>query len=275
MSEKRTAVIGLGLIGSLWAENYKASGALCASWNRSTKPELDLMQTSLEECAANAEILQLCLYDAVSVNEVLDRLEPFLKPKHYILQSSTIDSESATLISERVEKMGVHYLESPFTGSQPAAEERKTVFFLGGREEDMDAVTPTLKLISSYIFRIGTPAQAATIKLAMNLQVASLAQALSESILMSRDAGITDDTFFDVMQKNASWSGLSELKEPKVRSMDFVPQFTVKNMHKDMRLVAKSSSRPLPQLDVVRDCLARAEAEGMGADDFISILRLL
>jgi 3-hydroxyisobutyrate dehydrogenase-like beta-hydroxyacid dehydrogenase len=38
------------------------------------------------------------------------------------------------------------------------------------------------------------------------------------------------------MRANVAWSGLSALKEPKLRAGDYAPQFSVKHMLKDLRL---------------------------------------
>ncbi|CAA6694963.1 MULTISPECIES: NAD(P)-dependent oxidoreductase [unclassified Lentimonas] len=275
MNSESLAVIGLGIIGSIWAEHYKTDGCLAASWNRTPKPELDLMQATLAECAERATLLQICLYDAASVESVLDQLEPFLTDTHCVIQSSTIDSASAERIAARVRATGASYVESPFTGSKPAAEVRKTVFFMGGEPSDIERVQPALAQISAQQFHIGSPAQAATIKLAMNLQIAVMTEALCESITMSRDAGIEDDTFFEVMKQNVAWSGLAELKEPKLRDADFAPQFSIKNMHKDMRLAQQSSQGELPILKQVCECLNQTEAAGHGDDDFISLIKVL
>jgi len=275
MSDQKVAVLGLGLIGSIWAKHYLSAGQLAASWSRSPKPNLPFQQDNLEECAAKAKALHLCLYDADSVRQLLKQLLPFLTADHLVIQSTTIDSASAAEFSGQVQSHGTAYLEAPFTGSKPAAEQKQTVYFLGGSKAIAAEAEPLLKTVSTKRFHIGTPAQAASVKLAMNLQIAGITEALCESITMVRQAGVSDDTFFEVMKRNVAWSGLSELKESKLRNGDFSPQFSVKNMHKDMRLAKKSTRQSMPLLETVIECLARAEAAGYGEDDFISLLREL
>ena len=92
---------------------------------------------------------------------------------------------------------------------------------------------------------------------------------------MARSAGIDDDCFFEVMRANVSWSGLSELKEFKLREADYGAQFSTKNMHKDMRLAQQSMKLELPLLDIMVDRLAASESAGFGEDDFISLIRSL
>ena len=275
MEATKVSVIGLGIIGSIWARRYASKDILVASWNRSPKLELDLMQTDLASCAKAAKFLHICVYDADSVRSVLNQLLPHLQEGHVIIQSSTIDGTSAMEFSALVATAGARYLEAPFTGSKPAAEQGKTVFFLGGEADLVSDAEPILEKIATKRFHIGTPKQATAMKLAMNLQIAGISQALCEALTLARGAGIDDDRFFEVMKDNVAWSGLAELKEPKLRSSDYSPQFSIKNLHKDMRLARITSNGKFPQLECLIECLATAEAAGYGNEDFISLIRML
>jgi 3-hydroxyisobutyrate dehydrogenase-like beta-hydroxyacid dehydrogenase len=175
-----------------------------------------------------------------------------------------------------VRSRGAGYVEAPFTGSKPAAEEGKIVFYLGGPAADLDAVEPLLQVVSETRFRIGTGEQASALKLAMNLNIAAQMEALSESLTFARRAGISDEMYFTALAKNVSYSGLTKLKEAKLRAADFAPQFSVKHMHKDMRLAAATAAgADYPVLQTVRIRLAAAEERGMGDDDFSALMRLL
>jgi 3-hydroxyisobutyrate dehydrogenase-like beta-hydroxyacid dehydrogenase len=75
---------------------------------------------------------------------------------------------------------------------------------------------------------------------------------------------------------NVANSGLVKLKEPKVRAGDFAPQFSVKHMHKDLRLaLATAGAGSLPQTDLVRERLRLAEERGWADEDFSALLKLL
>jgi 3-hydroxyisobutyrate dehydrogenase len=225
--------------------------------------------------AAAADVTHIVVADPAAVSAVLDEILPALGPGKAVVQSSTIDPASATAFAARVTATGAAYVESPFTGSKPAAESGTVVFFMGGAPAALDAVEPLLALVSETRFRLPSVAQAAALKLAMNLNIAAQMQALSESLTFARRAGIADDFFFQVLAKNVSYSGLAQLKGGKLETRDFSPQFSVKHMHKDMRLAAAAGAGALPLLATVRGCLAAAEAQGMGDDDFSSLIRLL
>jgi len=268
-------VLGLGIIGESWARRYHAAGRLVGTWNRTAKPDAPQWKATAREVAAAAAVTHIVVADPLAVSSVLDAILPVLGPGKAVVQSSTIDPESAAACEARVRATGASYVESPFTGSKPAAEAGTVVFFMGGDVHALDAVEPLLALVSETRFRLPKVRQAAALKLAMNLNIAAQMQALSESLTFARRAGIDDDFYFQVLAKNVSNSGLARLKEGKLKTNDFAPQFSVKHMHKDMRLAGAAGGMSLPLLETVRGCLARAEAQGMGDDDFSSLIRLL
>lgn len=273
---KTIGILGLGIIGGAWARRYAAAGVLVGTWNRTPQPAAPGWKTTPEAVAAAADVVQIVVADPPAVEGVLTRLLPQLRPGKIVVQSSTIDPASSTKFAALVRARGAAYVEAPFTGSKPAAEEGKTVFYLGGVPADLDEVEPLLAHVSENRFRIGTGEQAAALKLAMNLNIAAQMEALSESLTFARRAGIGDDIFFSALAKNVSYSGLVKLKEPKLRAADFAPQFSVKHMHKDMRLAAATAgSADYPLLQTVRTRLQLAETRGMADDDFSSLLRLL
>jgi 3-hydroxyisobutyrate dehydrogenase-like beta-hydroxyacid dehydrogenase len=272
---KSVGVLGLGIIGEPWARRYQAAGRLAGTWNRTAKPSAPLWKATALAVAAAADVTHIVVADPQAVSSVLDAILPALAPGKAVVQSSTIDPESAATCEARVRATGASYVESPFTGSKPAAESGTVVFFMGGEASALDAVERLLSLVSETRFRLPTVRQASALKLAMNLNIAAQMQALSESLTFARRAGIDDDFYFQVLAKNVSNSGLARLKEGKLRTRDFAPQFSVKHMHKDMRLAQSALGGPLPILETVCGCLARAQAQGMGDDDFSSLIRLL
>jgi len=268
------AVLGLGIIGTPWAARYQVAGRLAAVWNRTPKPNSPAWSETALQAASAGDVIQIVVADPSAVSSVLDAILPALGKGKAVVQSSTIDPQSAALFESRVRATGAMYVEAPFTGSKPAAEEGTTVFFMGGDAAALDAVEPLLSLVSQTRFRLPSVAKAAALKLAMNIHVAGLMQTLSESLTFARRAGIDDEFYFQALTKNVSYSGLARLKEAKLKAQDFSPQFSVKHMHKDMRL-ADGAAPGMPMLGMLRRCLSEAEAQGMADDDFCSLIRLL
>jgi 3-hydroxyisobutyrate dehydrogenase-like beta-hydroxyacid dehydrogenase len=275
MAVPDTAVLGLGLIGSIWARRYAGAGRLAASWSRRSGGEVPGRRGDPEEAARTARVLHLCLYDPPSVDSVLARILPVLGSGQLVLQSTTIDPGHAEDFAARVRETGAAYVEAPFTGSSPAAEAGKTVFYLGGHPEDREAAREALAPLGERHFPFATPREAAAIKLAMNVQIAGIVEAHAEGLVLARSAGIADDDFFAVLRENAAWSGVAALKEAKMRTGDLSPQFSAANMHKDLCLALEAAPGELPNLRTVCDRLAEWVRRGRGEEDFLAVLRLL
>lgn len=270
-------VIGLGIIGGIWARHYDAAGVLAGVWNRTPRLDFPKWTSSARAVAEAADVVQIVVADPDAVRSVIADILPALGAGKVVVQSSTIDPTSSAEFRGAVTATGARYLEAPFTGSKPAAEQRMSVFYLGGEVELIAELEPLLSLVSQARFHIGDNRQAATLKLAMNLNLAVQMEALGEALTLSRRAGISDDTFFSAMSKNVGQSGLTALKEPKLRAGDYAPQFSVKHMFKDMRLATQAAGGEgvLPALDTARARLAKAEAAGWGDEDFCALLKLL
>jgi 3-hydroxyisobutyrate dehydrogenase-like beta-hydroxyacid dehydrogenase len=175
-----------------------------------------------------------------------------------------------------VQKTGAAFLEAPFTGSKPAAEQRQMVFYAGGDEKVLEKARPVLERLARTILHIGPFGSASALKLATNINIALVAQGLSESLTFARAAGISDDTYFSALKLNVSHSGIATLKGPKLRSRDFSPQFSLKHMAKDLRLALETArDLELPQTLSVMRIYEEGLQRGWGEDDFTVLARLL
>jgi 3-hydroxyisobutyrate dehydrogenase-like beta-hydroxyacid dehydrogenase len=272
---QNVTVVGLGIIGQAWAKNLHADGLHIRAWNRTPK-DLPYYERDLARAVSGAEMIIIIVSDPPAVEGVLETIAPQLKPGQLVVQSSTISAEWTRRFCRRVEATGATFLEAPFTGSKPAAEKRETVFFLGGPAETVEKAQPILRRLSRLILHIGEIGTASSLKLALNLNLALMAQALSESLALTRAEKISDDIFFEALHGNVGRSELSDLKEPKFRSRDYAPQFALKHMAKDLRLALETVPKlNLPLAKALKSFQDKGIKEGLGADDFIGLMRLV
>jgi 3-hydroxyisobutyrate dehydrogenase-like beta-hydroxyacid dehydrogenase len=272
------AMLGLGIIGEAWARNLTADGVPLRAWNRTPKPNFPGFVPSAAQAVEGANVIFIVVADPPAVESVLDQIESRLSEGQTVVQSSTISAQWSLKFAQRVQAAGAKYLEAPFTGSKPAAQARQTVFYIGGEAQVLEGVRVTLERLSKAILHIGPLGSASTLKLAMNLNIAAVANALCEGLTLCRQSGIADEVFFDALHLNVARSGLADLKEPKLREGDYAPQFSVKHMGKDLRLALETAAQrglELPQTQTVREVYERGIESAMGNDDFIGLIRLL
>jgi len=272
---QRITVVGLGLIGSVWAQNLHADGFSVRAWNR-TRKDFPFFEPDLTKAVKDAEMIILVVADPPAVESLLEVIVPHLKRGQIVMQSSTISARWTKQFARQVELTGAVFLEAPFTGSKPAAEARQTVFYLGGARETVERARPVLGRLGAHILHIGVPGTASSLKLAMNLNLAGMAEALSESLSLARAEGIPDVIFFEALHLNVGRSGLSDLKEPKFRAKDYAPQFSLKHMDKDLRLALETAAQlDLPMARELKSLYTNGMEAGFGDDDFTGLIRLL
>jgi 3-hydroxyisobutyrate dehydrogenase-like beta-hydroxyacid dehydrogenase len=273
----KIAVLGLGIIGSAWARNLITDGHEVRCWNRTPK-EFPNFTPSIREAVEGAEAIFVLVSDPAAVQAVLEQILPELRPDQLVIQSSTISAEWTLKFAEMVRRTGAAFVEAPFTGGALAAEKRQTVYYLGGDFEVVERARPYLKAIAGAIQHIGPLGTASSLKLAMNLNIAGVAQTLCESLSLCRAVGISDETYFEALSRNSSRSGTAIQKEPKLRQRDYRPQFSLKHMAKDLRLAletAASISLNLEQTAHLKQIYDRGMAAGWKEDDFIGLIRSL
>jgi 3-hydroxyisobutyrate dehydrogenase-like beta-hydroxyacid dehydrogenase len=272
---QRITVIGLGIIGSAWAKNLHSDGLTVRGWNRTPK-DFPFYEADVVKAIADAEMIIIVVADPPAVESILDQIVPHLKRGQLVAQSSTISAHWTKLFAQRIEATGAEFLEAPFTGSKLAAEARKTVFYLGGTAELIEKARPVLQRISAQLLHVGELGTASSLKLAMNLNLAVMAEALGESLALTRAEGIPDEKYFEALHMNVGRSGLSDLKEPKLRASDYAAQFSLKHMNKDLRLALETAgSLDLPVTEALKTLYNKGMDAKLGDDDFIGVVRLL
>lgn len=274
----KIAVLGLGIIGSVWADNLRADGHEVRAWNRTPQPETPGFVPEVAQAVEGADFIFLVVADPPAVQSVLDQALPVLKAGQVLVQSSTISPHWTLEFAKQVEATGAQFLEAPFTGSKPAAMVRECVYYLGGSPELIEKAAPVLERLSKARIHVGETGSASALKLAMNLNIAGVAQSLIESLTLARRCGLSDDIFFEALELNVSKSGVATHKEPKLRADDFSPQFSVKHLAKDLRLAletAREQDLELPHTSHLHGIYEQGLAQGLGDEDFIALVRLL
>jgi 3-hydroxyisobutyrate dehydrogenase-like beta-hydroxyacid dehydrogenase len=272
------AVLGLGIIGSVYARHLKADGHEVRAWNRTPRSECPGAMASVPDAVRGADLVMIVVSDPAAVACVLDAALPVLKPGAVVAQHSTIGRGDTLRAAERVRRAGGRFLDMPFTGSQPAAEARQTFFFVGDDDDTLALVEPVYHRISKGLGRVGGVGQATALKLALNVNNALIAQALGESCVLAEAAGIPRELFFEMLDRGVGRSGLSDLKQPRHLARDYRPQFSAANMAKDLGLAADlagDAGVTLPLTHALRDVYAENTRRGWDGDDFSGTIRTL
>jgi len=152
------------------------------------------------------------------------------------------------------------------------------VLMASGNEEVFNKHKKVFGTIAKQIFFLGQSGVAHSVKLAMNIQIAMLALAISEGITLARASSIDPETFLKILNSTYFKTGMSENKAYKMISDKFEPTFTLNNLKKDLTTIneaAKSFGVTLPMSTRAEEIYQKAIENGFGDLDYTGILAYL
>jgi 3-hydroxyisobutyrate dehydrogenase-like beta-hydroxyacid dehydrogenase len=233
------SIFGLGIIGSRCTDCLLSAGYKIRPWNR-TKGKHKLQIEKLET-TVQSDVFCFYLKDGVACREVFNDLRPFLSELNQLskgktlINHSTVDLETTLWLAKECEKIGMGFLDCPFTGSKDASAEGNLVYYAGGELELLETHRSLLEVTSKEIHHLGKIGNATIVKITTNLISACTIQAISEAMAISLAHGITAEQLTQAVSSNASGSLLSKMKMPRMASGDFEAHFSLSNMLKDSK----------------------------------------
>jgi 3-hydroxyisobutyrate dehydrogenase-like beta-hydroxyacid dehydrogenase len=276
-SELNTAVLGMGIMGAAIANNLEQDGFLAATWNRTEKKGWPKFYSSIKDVMDKANVLFILVSDGKAVSDVIDLIEPFLTKNHIVIQCATVKPDDNIEFEKRMHAIGASFVEALIGGSKVAAIERKIPLYLGGNSDVINKLEPLLEKISGKRIHVGEVGAASVAKLAMNLNLSMQLEALCESYAYAISNGLTDEQYFNVLRNNTGWNYLCEYKEPKLRERNYEPQFSIRNMLKDIRLALETDNtdQGMQLLKKTESIYQAGEEAGMGNEDMIALYKMI
>jgi 3-hydroxyisobutyrate dehydrogenase len=283
----KVGVAGLGLMGSGIASRLLATGNELWLYNRNkTKTARFKGKTSItsspEELADNCDFLITVVTDFEAVQELLFGESGVVKSSNRTLivaDMSTISPSQSQACARSLRDVGIEMLGMPVMGGPAAAETGDLVPIVAGSESAFESVRTVVEQLGHPVFYVGKKDGAANaIKLALNLNIALIACAVSEGITLVRGSGLDPSLFVKILNSTYFKTGLSEKKGPKMALGDYEPTFHLKNMLKDLELAtstALSEHIALPQTALAQQIYRAANNSGLSDMDYTAICAFL
>lgn len=192
-----------------------------------------------------------------------------------VIQMSTIAPAESVALAEDVRRAGGDYLEAPVLGSVPQAREGSLLVMVGGTGEQLDRWGGVLRRFGSEPRLIGPVGHAATLKLALNQLIGSLAAAFSLSLGMVRRKGIDVEVFLEILRQSAFHAATFDRKLPQMLARDFSnTNFPAGLLLKDLDLVrseADALGLDTTALEGVRAVVSRTVEAGKEREDYSAL----
>ena len=280
----KLGIIGTGMLGEAVGLHLLDVGYEVTVFNRSKEKTKKLenkgaiVVDSPKNVAENSELVIMVVKDADAVKDVVFGDCGILAGRHEgmcIADMSTINPNSTREISKKVTENGIDYMEIPVMGGPNVAINGKLVIMASGKKEVFEKFKTIFESIADQSIYLGDTGTAHSIKLAMNLQIAMLALALSEGITLTKKAGCDPEIFLKILNSTYFKTGMSEGKAHNMISEDVKPTFTLANLKKDLDTIndaAESFDAELPMAKIARKIYADATDAGFGDIDYTGII---
>jgi 3-hydroxyisobutyrate dehydrogenase/2-hydroxy-3-oxopropionate reductase len=270
-------------MGRAMASNLVKAGHEVTVWNRSAGKDVPGARTAASpaEAARGAEVVWMCVSDTQAVESLLfgpQGVEESLAPGMIVVDSSTISPTATRKFAERVNARGAQYVDAPMTGSKAGAEAGTLIFIVGGDDALLETLKPLFAAMGKKFFRMGETSKGQAAKLVMNLQIALIYEGFAEALTLATKLGVSAESLIPLISASMVHSGVVEYKAPFVLKRDFSPNFPLRLMHKDLRLVldaAREVRVKLPGVETVEEIYEMASEEGNENLDYAATLMLL
>lgn len=281
----KVGVAGLGLMGSGIAKRLVETGHGVAVYNRDRSKAEKVRGAAIAETpkdlASSCDLLITVVtdYDAVCHVMLGDNGIAKSSNKPIVADASTISPLQSKQVAQSLRQAGVEMLGMPVMGGPAAAESGELIPMVAGSRQAYDSAKPIIEKLGKQVFYIGEQdGSANAVKLALNLNIALIATAVSEGITLARASGIDPSLFVDILNSTYFRTGLSEKKGPMMVKNDYTPSFHLKNMLKDLELAtgaAQHTGITLPVTALVQQIFRAANNSGFSERDYTAICAFL
>lgn len=292
----KIAFIGLGNMGGPMAANLLDSGHQVSVF--------DLVQDAIDQLVSQGASQASSAADAVKDAEFVISMLPagkqveslyvgtensaglfsVLDKDCIVIDSSTIDSDTARRVSKVAADQGLQMVDAPVSGGVAAAAAGTLAFMCGGSEETFERVKPILQGMGKNIFHAGESGAGQVAKACNNMLLSILMIGTSEAIKLGADNGLDPAKLSEIMLASSGRNWALECYNPcpgvmetAPASNDYKPGFMVDLMCKDLNLAveaARSSESQVPMGAMARDMFKLHASNGNGARDFSSIFEI-
>ena len=207
-------------------------------------------------------------------------------PKQALLiDSSTIDVESARAVSAAAAQAGLAMLDAPVSGGVTGAETATLTFMVGGPDEAFARGQPILQAMGKTIVHAGAAGNGQAAKICNNMILGVSMITVSEAFLLAERLGLSAQKLFDISSKSSGqcWSMTNYCPVPgpvpnSPANRGYKAGFTTAMMLKDLILAQRAAAgvgvaTPMGALAQALQALnARSGQENL---DFSSIINML
>jgi 3-hydroxyisobutyrate dehydrogenase-like beta-hydroxyacid dehydrogenase len=279
--------VGLGVMGSQMVSRLLSKGHSVTGYNRTRSKAQWLTEGGMKwadsprAVAAAADVTFAMVTNSAALESIAegpDGLLAGLSKGKVFVDISTVSPGVSRTMAAKVREKGADMVDAPVSGSVITLQEGKLSVMVGGRRETFERVKPLLQDIGPKVTYVGDNGLALSMKIAVNLSLATQMLAFSEGVLLAEKSGIARETAVDVLTHSAVASPMIQYRGPFVLQQPEEAWFDVNMMQKDMLLALEMGRQlnvPLPTTAISNEFLTAARGMGLAKQDFAVMFDVL
>jgi 3-hydroxyisobutyrate dehydrogenase len=285
------AFIGLGNMGGpmaanlVKAENEVVGYDLMPELRDASERQGVRAAASAREAVAGAEVVVTMLPAGKHVLAVWSDIVPALAPGTLIVDSSTIDVDSARKAHALAQERGCPSLDAPVSGGVGGATAGTLTFMCGGAQDAFARAEPILTRMGKRVVHCGEPGAGQAAKICNNMMLGISMIGVCEAFVLAEKLGLSHQALFDVASTSSGqcWSLTSYCPVPgpvpaSPANSGYKPGFASALMLKDLKLAqeaAAASGATTPLGAAAAQLYGFHNAWGEGGTDFSGIIQLI
>jgi 3-hydroxyisobutyrate dehydrogenase len=290
----RIGFIGLGNMGGPMAANLIKAGHAVTGCDVVASAVAKFSESggtaaqSIASTVTGAEVIITMLPAGKEVRDVYLEGEGVLAraaPGALLVDSSTIDVETARAVASAAEAKGFAMLDAPVSGGVTGAQAGTLTFMVGGPTDAFARAKPLLDAMGKTIVHAGAAGSGQAAKICNNMMLAISMIGVSEGFLLADKLGLDKQKLFDIASKSSgqSWAMTTYCPVPGLvptspANRDYQAGFTAAMMLKDLRLAqeaARAAGATTPLGAEAAALFGLFVAHGHAGLDFSGIIRFL
>ena len=283
MSDRKIAVLGIGLMGASMARRLIDAGFSVTVWNR-TRTKADALKAdgalvagTAAEAADRSDVVISVLENGAVVTDVLfgQDVADVLSAGAVVVDMSSIPPSVAQDHATRLAEKNILHVDAPVSGGTVGAAEGTLAIMAGGDSDVVTGLTPVFAAMGR-VTHVGPSGAGQLAKLANQAIVAVTIGAVSEALLLAAAGGADPAAVREAIRGGFAESRILDLHGGRMVERNFVPGGTARVQLKDLDTIMETADElglDLPLTRDVRDRFRRLVDElGHAAVDHSGLL---
>ena len=280
-------LIGLGAMGAGMASSLRRAGYNVHVYD--IRPEAVSAFTadggvacdSAESVADACPIVISVLVNADQTEQLLfgaGGIAARMQPDSTFVMCSTVDPNWSVNLEQRLEAMGIGYLDAPISGGAAKAASGEMTMMTAGKPAVYARLNGVLEAMAAKVYRLGDQAgNGSKVKIINQLLAGVHIAAAAEAMALGLREGVAADDLYEVITHSAGNSWMFENRMAHVLKGDYTPLSAVDIFVKDLGFVldtARATKFPLPLSATAHQMFMQASTSGFGREDDAAVIKI-